>query len=94
MDANGQVVFIIVYIITLIWIFLWKGIALWHSARHGQKNWFIAIVLTIFPPVLFFSTGLIDIIYLFFFAKDKLTLKSIIEDVKHFFRKKPRSKSK
>ena len=27
------------------WTFTWKGISLWMSARRGQRNWFIALLL-------------------------------------------------
>lgn len=63
----------IVYIL-LIWTLIWKGIALWHSAKNSQKNWFIAIFVTL--P--FINTlGILEIIYLFKFAKKKLILNDL-----------------
>ncbi len=35
----------IVLILFIAWTFLWKGIALWMSAKRDQKNWFIAILI-------------------------------------------------
>lgn len=46
----------------LIWGFVWKGLALWHSAKNNDKAWFIAILLIN-------SLGLLEIFYLFVFSK-------------------------
>lgn len=52
-------------ILLLVWSFLWKGLALWHSARRAQPWWFIAF--------LFINTaGILEIVYLFAVAKLKL----------------------
>lgn len=50
--------------IAALWSLVWKGIALWHSARRGDHWWFIAILLIN-------TLGILEIIYLFFFAKLK-----------------------
>ncbi len=61
------------------WSIIWKGIALWRAARDNQRNWFIAIlVINII--------GLLEITYLFFFAKKKLTFKSF-SDLKFWGKK-------
>ena len=45
----------------IIWSVVWKGIAMWKSARQGNKHWFIALlVLNTF--------GIVDILYIYFFA--------------------------
>jgi len=50
----------------LVWSLFWKGLALWRAAKENQKYWFIAF--------LFINTvGLLEIAYLFLFAKEKLT---------------------
>ena len=46
----------------LIWSLIWKGMALWRSARNGQKYWFIALLIVN-------TVGILEIIYLKFFAK-------------------------
>jgi hypothetical protein len=46
----------------VIWELVWKGIALWHSARNSQKWWFFAILILN-------TVGLLPIIYLVFFNK-------------------------
>lgn len=51
-------------IVVIIWSVLWKGLALWHSARRGNPWWF---VIMIFVNTL----GILEIIYLFAVAKLK-----------------------
>ncbi len=41
----------------LIWIIIWKALALWQSARNGQKIWFIALLIVN-------TVGILEIIYL------------------------------
>jgi methionyl-tRNA synthetase len=45
-----------------IWMTIWKGIALWKSARNSHKKWFIFLFLLN-------TLGLLEIIYIFFFSK-------------------------
>ena len=58
-----------IYLIGL-WSLLWKGIALWRCANDQQKIWFVAILILN-------TLGIVEIIYLFKFAKKKLTLEEI-----------------
>jgi hypothetical protein len=51
----------------LLWSIIWKGLALWRAARDVQKPWFIAILILN-------TVGILEIIYLLFFAKEKLVL--------------------
>ncbi len=51
-----------VLLLALIWSVIWKGIALWESARRSHKGWFIAILLIS-------TLGLLEIIYLYGFAR-------------------------
>jgi len=44
------------------WALVWKGIALWKSARHNQKWWFIALLVIN-------TLGLLEILYIFIFSK-------------------------
>jgi hypothetical protein len=50
------------------WSMFWKGLALWQAARGIQKYWFIAILIIN-------SVGLLDIIFLIWFAKKKISWK-------------------
>ena len=45
------------FYLVLVWAVVWKGIALWHAARGGQKAWYIAILLVN-------SLGILEIVYL------------------------------
>lgn len=45
-----------------------KGISLWKSARNGQKYWFIGLLIIN-------SLGILPLIYLFFFEKERLKRK-------------------
>jgi len=51
-------------IILTIWDMIWRGWALWRSARREEKWWFVALLIIN-------SIGILPIIYLVFFSKDK-----------------------
>ncbi|MFA4857909.1 MAG: DUF5652 family protein [Candidatus Margulisiibacteriota bacterium] len=51
-------------LVLIIWSLVWKGIAMWRSARNDQLSWFLAIFVLS-------SVGVLEIIYLLFFQKDK-----------------------
>lgn len=46
----------------IIWELVWKGIALWKSAKNNQRKWFIALFLLN-------TAGILPIIYLKFFQR-------------------------
>ena len=56
--------------VIFIWSTIWKGLAMWRAANQGQKNWFIALLIIN-------TAGILDIIYLFYFAKKKMTLDEL-----------------
>jgi Family of unknown function (DUF5652) len=60
----------LVLLVLYFWSILWKGIALWRAANLKQRNWFIGVLLLN-------TMGILEIAYLFFFAKKKLTLKEL-----------------
>lgn len=62
-----NVSFLIVLTIVLIWTLIWKGIALWKSARNNQKAWFIVLLIIN-------TIGILEIIYIYFF-QSKLSKK-------------------
>ncbi len=47
-------------LILVVWSFVWKGIALWHAARRGDKEWFVALLI-------FNTAGILEILYLYVF---------------------------
>jgi hypothetical protein len=53
-----------IIIIAAIWTIPWKGVALWKSAKNGQKGWFIALLIIN-------TVGILEIIYVIFFSKKK-----------------------
>ncbi|MEK7452690.1 MAG: DUF5652 family protein [Patescibacteria group bacterium] len=53
----------ILFMVIIMWILLWKGIALWISARRDERNWFVAILILN-------TLGVLDIIYILY-AKNK-----------------------
>ena len=49
-------------ILLVIWEGVWKLIALWKSARHGQLAWFICLAI-------FNTAGILPILYILCFQK-------------------------
>lgn len=58
--AGGLATFILLALI--LWEAVWKGIAMWHAARRGQKGWYITILVLN-------TLGILPIIYIFAVAK-------------------------
>ena len=48
--------------IALIWTLVWKGLALWKSARSKHIVWFVVFLVVN-------TLGIIEILYLFLFSK-------------------------
>ncbi|HSX47544.1 MAG TPA: DUF5652 family protein [Patescibacteria group bacterium] len=57
MNSGLSSTWIIIIVILAIWELIWKGIALWNSAKKRQLYWFLAILIIN-------SVGIIPIIYL------------------------------
>ena len=55
-------------ILVFIWSLVWKGLALWKSARRQEKWWFVAMIIIN-------SVGILEIIYIFFLSGNKPLLK-------------------
>lgn len=51
-------------LVLMIWTLIWKGWALWISARQGSKVWFIVLLLIN-------TVGILEILYIFLFSKRK-----------------------
>lgn len=54
----------LIILILAIWTIPWKGVALWKSARNGQKIWFIVMLIAN-------TVAILEILYIFFFSKKK-----------------------
>ncbi len=61
----------ITFSLLFIWQLLWKGLALWKSAKQNQRNWFIAIIILN-------TLGILEIIYLFKFAKKPMKIQELM----------------
>lgn len=58
------------FTLLMLWSLFWKALALWRAAREDSKPWFAALLVIN-------TVGILEIIYLFFIAKEKLTLGSL-----------------
>ncbi len=54
-----------------LWSLFWKGLALWHAAKLGQKNWFVVMLILN-------AAGIVEIVYLFFFAKKRFDYHTLL----------------
>lgn len=52
-----------------LWSLFWKGLALWKSARNNERYWFVALLVIN-------TAGILEMLYLFLFAKTKYILVS------------------
>jgi methionyl-tRNA synthetase len=50
------------FVLVLAWSLVWKGLALWKSARNGEKAWFVALLIVN-------TLGLLEILYIYVFSK-------------------------
>jgi len=64
-----------------IWSLFWKGLALWKSARNDERYWFIALLVIN-------TLGILEMLYLFLFAKTKYILVSEPNKTKKTAKKK------
>ena len=53
-----------ILVLLMIWSMIWKGIALWKSARKKDSIWFIVLFLIN-------TIGILEILYIFVFSKPK-----------------------
>lgn len=60
----------VLFFVAYLWSMLWKALALWRAANLKQKNWFVAILILN-------TLGILEIAYLFFFAKNKMRLEEL-----------------
>ncbi len=63
----------LVVLVVVAWSLAWKGLALWHSSKLNQKNWFIALLVLN-------TVGILEILYLFVFAAKKLNINTILKN--------------
>lgn len=58
MDKN----LVLPLVLAVIWTIPWKGVALWKSARQGQKVWFVLMLILN-------TLAILEILYIFVFSK-------------------------
>jgi predicted membrane channel-forming protein YqfA (hemolysin III family) len=75
---------IAIYVL-FIWSLFWKGIALWRASQFKQRNWFVVMLVLN-------TVGILEIIYLFRFAKKRLTFKEMGAWKNYFMKKVPENK--
>jgi hypothetical protein len=69
MDTNTFLTQNIWWILILaLWGLGWKGWSLWIAAQKSQKVWFVVLLLVN-------TAGILDIFYIFYFSKQKPTVK-------------------
>jgi len=73
------------FVIATIWSLVWKGLALWKSAKLNSPIWFILILV-------FNTMGILEILYIFLFSKIKLEKKPTKRKSKSKSKKKRKSK--
>jgi hypothetical protein len=79
-DFFSNPLLIALAIIIGVWTLFWKGIALWRTSQLKQRNWFIALFILV--PLN--ELAIIELVYLFWFSKKRLT----IGEIKGWFVKK------
>ena len=52
------------FFLLAIWTISWKGAALWKAAKNNQVAWYVVLLVAN-------TAGILEIIYIFFFAKKK-----------------------
>jgi len=67
--------------VLLAWSVIWKGIALWHAARRGEKVWFGVLMVVN-------TVGILEIIYLLFVAHAFRAKEVVVKKSQHKPRKK------
>ena len=56
----------VLLLIIIVWSLIWKGLALWKSAREGSKVWFVILLIVN-------TVGILEILYLYVFSKRSAT---------------------
>lgn len=54
--------YLLVVVGFVVWSLIWKGTALWKSARSGDKGWFVALLIIN-------TMGILEILYIYVFSK-------------------------
>lgn len=52
----------VLFIPLSLWLLVWKGLALWHAARHNSRGWFIVLLIVN-------TLSILELVYLFGIVK-------------------------
>jgi hypothetical protein len=75
------------FYLLFLWSIIWKGLALWNASKNSQRNWFVIMLVLN-------TAGILEIIYLFRFAKKRITVKELKGMLKNaFYSKIPQKKN-
>lgn len=55
-------------IAVLVWSLVWKGLALWKSAKNGSKIWFVVLLISN-------TVGILEILYIYIFSKKRKSIE-------------------
>jgi len=66
--------------LVVIWVLIWKGLALWKSAKLNQPVWFVVLLVVN-------TLGLLEILYLFFFSEMKFKKRNLTKKEKKISKK-------
>lgn len=75
------VIIAVTLLVISIWTLIWKGLALWKSARKSHKIWFIAILIIN-------TVGILEILYIYVFSKINWNKKPITKQKSNMLSKK------
>jgi len=75
---------ILIYVL-FVWSIFWKGLALWRASQLKQRNWFVVMLILN-------TIGILEIVYLFRFAKKRLTWNEMKSWKKYFINRVPQNK--
>ncbi len=77
----------VLLVLVSVWSFVWKGFALWKSAKKNHLIWFVVLLI-------FNTLGILEILYIFVFSKMNFRKKSKKVEEKKVSVKKVDVKSK
>ena len=63
LPMQSAIIIIAVFLLVIfIWTLVWKGLALWKSAKNNHKIWFVIILIVN-------TAGILEILYIYWLSK-------------------------
>ena len=63
-EPGAKFIILFLSILAVAAVLTLKGFSLWYASKHNERGWFIAILILN-------TLGVLELIYLFFFERDK-----------------------